>query len=270
MVTTHAHARVGRKLPLVVAGFLFMLLAASASHGHAYKRQATTIVDTLAQSAAVIVGTVTAIDERAGLAHPERGEALTRVTLSVDRVLLGSGAGKQVDLVFRGGVLADGSIARLSHVPLLATGDRYILFLRPEYYVSPLVNSRHALLRIVKFAERSVVVDEYGHGIVISSAHGLLHLRRIAASLTARYIEQEQARQSSAEGGQLEHYSEARLALDDVEHATDAEDVIEFIAETIRSTGKIAGTLPREPKPVDTTPVPTETSSNPGADPTRQ
>jgi hypothetical protein len=222
---------------------------------HASKLRQLALDDLVAESGAIVVASVGAVDERAGITL-QAGEAMTKVTLKVERVLHGKVADSQVSLLFRTGYLPDGTIVGRSDTPQLTIGDRYVLFLRAHYTSSPLVNARHALLRIVSFGKRSIVVDEDGHALVASTAHGLVHLGQVAASVDDRYVEQTVAQQSESEAG-LEPPG-GKLAPADVAYASDADDVIALIDDVIARVHPTAAPVPAAPESVTTQAQPTK------------
>ena len=197
---------------------------------------ATTLADTIAQSSAVVVASVSELDDRAGLKGTATDKARTKVTLHVEQVLHGANVASELELWFPVGVLPDGTIAGSTAVPRLTKGDRYIMFLRQAAGSLQIVKARDALLRIVSFPEKDVVVDQVGHGILASRQHGFLRLRKIAESLLGRFV----ARASETQPG-LEYTSQAKLSIEDVQLATELPEVLAFIDDVAR-TGSPSGT----------------------------
>jgi hypothetical protein len=137
----------------------------------------------MTRSAAVVAATVTGVDDRAGGTGKE---PLTRVTLDVSDVLHGKTSGKAKEqLIFRGGQYPNGETLSYSNVIELSPGERYILFVRSEYYISPL-SGPASVLRITSVGGRSVVVNHAGHGLLVSPRHGFLAVGPVAAQLEAR------------------------------------------------------------------------------------
>ncbi|MCG8553858.1 MAG: hypothetical protein MJD61_01000 [Proteobacteria bacterium] len=118
------------------------------------------IDDIIAQSGAVVVATVTEIDSRDGLRQTPP-TPLTRIQFRTRNVLLGAGVQGEFDLRIRGGVHADGGFGRFSIVRELTVGDTYLLFIRPDYGITPLVAARHSCLRLVDF-EGAPLVERAG------------------------------------------------------------------------------------------------------------
>lgn len=147
-------------------------------------REQLTLDAMVTRSDAIIVCTVRAIDERASL---DPAQPLTSVTCALDEVLRGQvPAGRkagELDLVFRGGITTEGLRVRFSSVPQLTTGERYMLFLRSDYYVSPIVPAPQALIREVAKGGVALAVDENGRAIVASQNFGLVVAGKVARAL---------------------------------------------------------------------------------------
>jgi hypothetical protein len=140
----------------------------------------------LRESAAVIVATVVDVDPRAG----NETDPMTRVSLEVSDVIRGKlPAGSRHALLFRGGELPNGAMVSYSDVVELSVAERYILFVRSEYYISPLVQAPGAVLRVAQLEGKEVVVNAAGHGVVLSALHGLVSAGPVAAPLGARQAE---------------------------------------------------------------------------------
>jgi hypothetical protein len=236
--STPRQARLATWLGFAAAAALLFVPRA----GYASKVRALALEDLVAESGAIVLGSVSAIDEDAGM---KSGVPLTRVTLDVERVLHGRVTTPLVSLLFRVGYLADGSIVRRSDTPQLSTGDRYVLFLSSSYTTSPIVPAQNALLRIVSFPERSIVVDELGHALVASASHGLVRLGPVAASVQSRHVEQLRAQQSETDGG-LE-VAPHDVVLGDVQYASDVEAVLALIADVIAAVDPVAAPVPAAP-----------------------
>ena len=88
--------------------------------------------------------------------------------------------------MFRGGELPNGEIVTYGNVVELGLSDRYILFIRSEYYISPLVQVPNAALRVANVEGKDVVVNAAGHGLLVSGLHGLLSIGAVAASFDDR------------------------------------------------------------------------------------
>ena len=164
---------------LGMGGLLTIAPRASAS-----RAEPLSLEQMMTRSAAVVAATVTSVDDRAG---DKASEPLTRVTLDVSDVLHGRTSGKAKEqLIFRGGQFPNGETVSYSNVIELLPGERYILFVRSEYYISPLLPGSGSVLRIATVGGRSVVVNQAGHGLLVSPRHGLLAVGAVAAGLEAR------------------------------------------------------------------------------------
>jgi hypothetical protein len=174
---------VGRRhaLGFLASAFISTLVKAAPAGSTALSLDAM-----LRESAAVIVATVVDVDPRAG----NESDPMTRVSLEVSDVIRGKlPAGSGQSLVFRGGELPNGEIVSYSNVVELSIAERYILFVRSEYYISPLVQAPSAVLRVAQLEGKDVVVNAAGHGMVLSTLHGLVSAGPVAASFDARQAE---------------------------------------------------------------------------------
>jgi len=133
----------------------------------------------------ILVGTVTAMDEAAGV---PLGDPMTSITVNVEQVLRGTGtaAGETYSIFVRGGLRSDGLSESWTLVPELVAGDRYVLFLRSSFYVSPFVSAEDSVLRVVRSGDQEVVVDRNGYALRGSEALGLLRGSKVADSLVER------------------------------------------------------------------------------------
>ncbi len=165
-------------------GLLAVSLATLSAAAFAWKPRPADSSTMVQRSDAVVVGTVVSIDERAS---DDPDNPLTVVHLGqVEKVRGQEPSGETVDLVFRGGVTPDGQRQTFSNVPALVVGDRYIFTLRSDYYVSPLLPERDALLRLTTVRGNDVAVDMSGRIIKASPTFGLLRGSKIADSLEER------------------------------------------------------------------------------------
>ena len=151
---------------------------------HAAKQPTLALDDLVERSDAIVVGSVKSIDESAG-GNPRF--PLTAVKLDVARVLRGQLSNpKTFTITFRGGVTPQGMRQRWTNVPALAVGDEYVLFLRAQYYVSPLIPAQKSILRAVRVQGRRIAVDADGRVIRASARHGLLHGDKVSEPILQR------------------------------------------------------------------------------------
>jgi hypothetical protein len=135
------------------------------------------------QSTAVIVAKVVEIDPRAG----SELDPLTRISLEISDVIRGKVAvGSRQQLVFRGGELPNGDTVTYSNAVELSVMERYVLFVRSQYYISPLLQAEGAVLRVPRIDGREVVVNGAGQGLFVSGLHGLISIGAVAAPLDVR------------------------------------------------------------------------------------
>lgn len=229
------HARLSLSTRCLTTILAATIAAAVSTAAHASTTRLLALPDLVAESRVIVVGTVKAIDERAGVALGE-GEPITRIDIQVERTLHGTLPGRKLSLRLPVGYVADGSIVHASDTPTLHVGDRYVLFLRAPEELSPIVSASGAILRVVDFGARSIVVSESGHAIRASETHGLVQLGRVAASLAARAVESLRALDSDGQTG-VEPASKP-IALGDVAYASDAEDVMNMISNIAAEAGK--------------------------------
>jgi hypothetical protein len=186
------------------------------------------LAEAIAASSAIVVATAGPVDDRAGLTHPPHEGGATKVTLRIEEVVHGAATPGERELWFHGGVNANGTITGSSaDPPSLLEGDRYILFLRhAPPGRSPLVRSRYALLRIVRFGDQERVVDEYGRGLVVDAHAGLRPLGKISEAMLERSIAK-----AREHGSGLEYVSQDRLVPTDIERASPLPAVLALIAD---------------------------------------
>jgi hypothetical protein len=194
----------------------------------------------LSRSAAVVVATVTGIDPNAGNGAKE---ALTRVEIDVQDVVHGeTPGGSKQSLLFRGGVLPDGMEVQYSNGLSLAAGEQYILFLRSEYYISPLLQAPGATLRVALLGGRRLPVNESGQALLASRAHGLIAQARVAASL------EERLHLLSARP-ELAGKPESNEAPSAIAQASSLDQVVAVLRARGKSLGIKTGTYPLAPRP---------------------
>jgi hypothetical protein len=148
-----------------------------APRAHAGKLLPAAVDDMFAGSGAVVLGTVTNIDEH----HGERtGYPSTAFTISVEEVLSGSldtGEGAQeLVLVQRGGYLSDDSVLSFSANTELRQGTSYVLFLRDSFYISPFLRAQDGVIERVDLDGRSAAANRAGQLVRLSKMFGLQHL----------------------------------------------------------------------------------------------
>lgn len=234
-----------RSGPLLLSAVLAAAMSLVPRAVHASTSRLLALEDLVAESKLILVGTVREIDDRAGV-RLEQAEPLTRIQVEVEQVLRGKVAGSQFTMELPVGYLPDGNIVHRSDMLQFTLGDRYVMFLSGADARSPIVSAHNALLRVVSFDKRSIVVGEGGHAILASPAHGLVQLGQVAASLDARYVERLREQDGQAEGG-LEP-AQHELALRDVAYASDAEEVLRLISTAVTAVDPSAAASPMTPK----------------------
>jgi len=156
-------------LPLMCAITILLMFGRST---YALTPQELSLFDTIAQSDAVVVGKIVHIDDRASR-NPQA--PLTQVRFAVSEVLHGELSDQQkMSLTFRGGRTPFGQRQTYGNVPQLAVGSEYIMFLRGDFYISPLVPTAGNIIRSVSDGSRKIAVAEGNRVIYASSRHGLV------------------------------------------------------------------------------------------------
>lgn len=147
-------------------------------------REQPTLDAMIARSDAIVVCNVVSVDERASL---DPSQPLTSVKCAVDELLRGQLPAAQnkgeLELLFRGGITTEGLRLRFSSVPALSAGERYLMFLRSDYYVSPILPVPQGLIREVSVGGAPVAVDESGRAIVASRNFGLVTAGKVTRAL---------------------------------------------------------------------------------------
>lgn len=176
------------------------LVSATPRRAHAVPGPSLSVEQLVSKSDAILAGTVTAVDDRAGNAVDG---PLTRVYLAVDELVAGvvldatigsNTSPKQFSLTMRGGLREDGMLLRIADVPTYAVGERYLFCLRAMYYVNPLLPSASALIRAANIGGKLRAVNGIsGRGLVASPALGLVQTRRFTAAETNGKIAREDA-----------------------------------------------------------------------------
>jgi len=168
-----------------LSAILAIALLAAASVAQASSHEERSLRDTVHASDLILVGEVIDIDESEGI---KSGEALTRISVQVERVLRGDAAkrGDMFEIVHRGGMRDDGFGEAFSSKPVLTVGDRYVMSLVADFRVMPFIGSSKGLMRVANVDGRDIVVDEAGRAIVASATLGLMPGPRVADSFHER------------------------------------------------------------------------------------
>jgi hypothetical protein len=198
-------------------------LALTASSAFASSHEERSLQDTVRDSDLILVGEVTAIDEAAGL---ETGEALTSVTVQVERVLRGQAAkrGDSFEIIHRGGMRDDGLQESFSSRPVLTVGDRYVVCLVADFPVMPFIGGGNGLLRVANVDGKEIVVDEAGRALIASATLGLMPGPRVADSFHERL----EKRQANA-------LNRAEVSREKMAQTTDAAEVFAMLEQIARS-----------------------------------
>jgi len=152
-----------------VSLFLSLLAASSLQ---ALSPKDLSLFDSIASSDAVVVGRVTSVDETIS---SDMKAPLTEVRIVVSEVLHGSvGNSQELRMRFRGGLTPDGRRQRFSSVPSFIAGTEYVMFLRGDYYVSPLVPTMDGLLRAATDGNKKIAVNSESRAIHASARYGLM------------------------------------------------------------------------------------------------
>jgi hypothetical protein len=161
-----------------------LTLWSSAAAASSYEDRS--LQDTVRASDLIIVGEITEIDETEGMKSGGT-EALTRVSVQIDRVLRGDRKpGEAFEIIHRGGLRSDGMGVRWSARPTLNVGDRYLLCLRAAFRVMPFVDGSMALLRVATIDGADVAVDPAGRAVIASATLGLMLGAKVAAGVDER------------------------------------------------------------------------------------
>ncbi len=136
------------------AALLMMGLSLFAARANATTTVTMTLAQMVEQSAAVVRMRVVDIDENAY--DHEQQEPFTRVDGLALEVLVGA-ADDNISFLVRGGKLPNGDTASWGELDLVI-GETYLLFLRAEYRISPIL----AAYREVVVDRKTVLVDEGG------------------------------------------------------------------------------------------------------------
>ncbi|MDI1442962.1 hypothetical protein [Polyangium sp. 6x1] len=198
-------------------------LGAHAAHASPLPSPADTLADVLRQTAAVIEGDV----EDVSFQFDEVEGPRTIATVTNVFVHLGSlGKSTPSSVVIRsfGGYLPDGREIVATHVPELAPGKRYFLFLRnTEWTLSPIAFGH--VFRVDTVGTKRALVDAYGRLIAGVSATEI-----VAGPLLW-------TQPSGAVDGSAPPRLSTWITEADVERALDAEELAEGLRIFARATG---------------------------------
>ena len=198
---------------------------------HAGKQPTLALEDLVERSDAIVVASVKSIDE---FASRDPRAPLTTVELDVLHVLRGTLSDPSAfKMTFRGGVTPEGMRQQWTSVPPLAVGDEYVLFLRAEYYVSPLIPALNGVLRAVRVQGRKIAVDAGGRVIRASARHGLLYGGTVSKSLSQRHERAEPQRRVGP-GSAAGVVGQDRM----VAAGSDFDEVLELISSASSRAGR--------------------------------
>jgi hypothetical protein len=208
---------------LIAALIVCVSLGAHAAHAAPLPSPADTLADVLRQTCAVIEGDVEDVSFKFDEVEGPRTVAIV-TNVFVHLGSLGTAPPSSVEIRSFGGFLPDGREITATHVPELAPGKRYLLFLRnTEWTLSPIAFGHVFSLETV--GTKRALVDAYG---------------RLVAGVGATEIAAGPPLWTPPSGA-LDPSTPPRLAPwiteADVDRALDAEELADVLRDFARATG---------------------------------
>lgn len=209
--------------PSALAAALFCATIALRAESAAPPAPAHGLEDVLRQTSAVVSGRVASVSFRYDEIEGPRTVAILD-TLTVHVGSLGHSSRTSIELRSFGGFLPDGREVTATHVPRLAEGERYLVFLRStEWSLSPI--AFELAFRVATAFSEEVLVDPYGRLVVGLSTRGVMR----GPSLFAR-----------SDGGLDTHAPElvsTSIAPTDVERAMGPSELVAALRFFSEATG---------------------------------